>query len=79
MNRRRVELFGGRGDAVSLLARQPGRYAVTTASGKTHTAIVEALPPALELQGPWQVQFQPNRGAPDHVTLDRLDVVERTQ
>ena len=67
-----VELIGGRGDTVSLLARQPGRYSATTASGKTRTAIVEALPPALELQGPWQVQFQPNRGAPDHVTLDRL-------
>jgi hypothetical protein len=67
-----VELVGRRGDAVSLLARQPGRYAVTTASGKTHTAIVEALPPALELHGPWQVQFQPNRGAPDLVTFDQL-------
>jgi hypothetical protein len=67
-----VELVGGRGDAVNLLARQSGRYSATTASGKTHTAIVEALPPALELRGPWQVQFQPHRGAPDHVTLDRL-------
>ena len=67
-----VELVGGRGDTVRMLARESGRYAVQAASGKTHTAIVEALPPAQELQGSWQVQFQPNRGAPDHVTLDRL-------
>jgi hypothetical protein len=67
-----VELVGGRGDSVSMLAHQPGRYALTTASGRTHTAIVEVLPPTLELQGPWEVSFQPNRGAPDHVTLDRL-------
>ncbi len=45
---------------------------VERASGKTQTAIVQALPPSLELQGPWEVHFQPNRGAPDQVTFDHL-------
>ena len=67
-----LELFGGRGGAVSLRARQPGRYTLTDASGKTRTATVQALPPVLELQGSWQVQFQPNHGPPDRITLDQL-------
>ena len=30
------------------------------------------MPPVLELQGSWQVQFQPNHGPPDRITLDQL-------
>jgi hypothetical protein len=67
-----VELFGARGDAVTLLATQPGRYAIARASGRTQTTLVEGLPPALELQGPWQVRFMTNRGAPDVTTFDHL-------
>jgi hypothetical protein len=66
------ELFGGRGDTVTLLANQPGRYAVERASGRTNTTTVESLPPAMNLQGPWEVAFQPNRGAPDQITFDHL-------
>jgi hypothetical protein len=66
------ELFGGQGDTINLLAYQPGRYAVERASGRTHTITVESLPAALELRGPWEVAFQPNRGAPDHLTFDHL-------
>jgi hypothetical protein len=66
------ELLGGRGDAVTLLASQPGRYAVERASGITHTTAVESLPPAVSVQGPWEVAFQPNRGAPDRIMFDHL-------
>ncbi len=66
------ELSGGRGDAVSLLAWQPGRYELKTALGKTRAATIEALPPALELQGPWEVRFTPGWGAPEKVTFDTL-------
>ena len=34
--------------------------------------MVGPLPPATVLSGPWEVAFQPNRGAPGQATFDRL-------
>jgi len=66
------ELRDGPGGGGDLLAWQPGRYELMTAAGTRRSATVEGLPPALELRGPWQVQFPPNRGAPERVTFERL-------
>ncbi len=55
-----------------LEAWQAGAYEFKTASGRTRRADVPALPPALEVAGPWEVRFSPNLGAPERVTLERL-------
>jgi lysophospholipase L1-like esterase len=55
-----------------LTASQPGVYEFIKASGKTHVSRVPAITPARELDGPWRVRFQPNRGAPGEAVFDRL-------
>lgn len=67
-----AELIAARGQAVTLRAWQPGRYDLRTAAGKVQTIEIPALPPPVEIAGPWEVQFEPNRGAPERVTFDRL-------
>ena len=67
-----VELSAGRGRAMQALAWQAGRYELKTASGQTRQFEIAPLPPPLEVRGPWEVQFQPQRGAPDQLTFDDL-------
>ena len=57
---------------LSLVARQPGTYVLTAASGTTRRVEVAAVPSPLVLCGPWAIRFPPARGAPGSVTLDRL-------
>jgi hypothetical protein len=57
---------------LSLEAWQPGVYELRMASGRTRRAEVSALPPPLEVGGPWELRFAPNWGAPERVTLERL-------
>ena len=59
-------------DGAELLATEPGRYAITTASGKTITIDLAAAAPGVQLAGPWNVRFQANRGAPPSATFDKL-------
>ena len=48
-----------------------GRYTLQTADGKTLQA--EAPAPAVQaLEGPWEVSFPPNLGAPPKITLEKL-------
>ncbi|HEY5915358.1 MAG TPA: glycosyl hydrolase [Verrucomicrobiae bacterium] len=74
-----AELTLNRSGGLTLLAWQPGRYEVKRASGSKSQAqknirLIEipALPEPLELRGPWDVRFQPGRGAPEHVVLEQL-------
>jgi hypothetical protein len=53
-------------------AWQPGRYQCKTSDGLTYRADVPAVPPSLELHGPWEVHFAPSSGAPEHITLEHL-------
>jgi hypothetical protein len=55
-----------------LTAWQPGKYVVTCACGDKTEVTVPVLPSPLEINGPWQVAFPPNWGAPESITLDRL-------
>jgi hypothetical protein len=55
-----------------LIAWEPGAYRATTASGKHLQAEVTALPPAVEIAGPWELRFPPNLGAPERATFDKL-------
>ena len=57
---------------LQLLAREPGRYEIKTASGKILTKDVAKLPAPLELDGPWELSFPPKWGAPEKVTLPAL-------
>ncbi|HUO06841.1 MAG TPA: glycosyl hydrolase [Phycisphaerae bacterium] len=57
---------------ISLLARQPGAYTLTTRTGQTHSLTAPALPAPLTLPGPWQLTFPPNLGAPPSATFDKL-------
>jgi hypothetical protein len=50
----------------------PGTFDVTLASGKKLRASVGPVPAPITVPGPWQVAFQPNRGAPANATFDRL-------
>jgi hypothetical protein len=57
---------------LKVLAWESGPYALKQASGTKRTLDVPTLPAALELSGAWEVRFQPNRGAPEKITLDGL-------
>jgi len=66
------ELAADKTGAVEVQAWKPGTFEVTTASGKTLKAAVEAVPAPVEVAGPWELDFPPNWGAPAKVTLDKL-------
>jgi hypothetical protein len=55
-----------------LLAWKAGTYAATTHTGSTLHADLPDLPNPLAVGGPWQVAFQPKRGAPEKATFDQL-------
>lgn len=59
-------------DRLLLETSQPGRYEVKTAGGKTLHAELREPPPVVHLDGPWQIAFPPNSGAPENVKLDKL-------
>jgi hypothetical protein len=51
---------------------EPGMYELKTAASRTLKVEVPALPNALEIGGPWELEFPRGLGAPAHVTLERL-------
>jgi hypothetical protein len=58
--------------AIEALVFAPGAYTLKSAGGKTRSFKVTDLLPPIEIQGPWELRFAPNWGAPERVTLDRL-------
>ncbi len=65
------ELIAGSGQEMILRAWQPGQYTLKAAD-RVQSVDVAALPPPVEIAGPWQVHFEPNRGAPANLTFDKL-------
>lgn len=57
---------------VTALVAQPGRYTFRPGRGPERHFEVAALPEPLAIQGPWEVRFAPNWGAPEQVTFERL-------
>ena len=55
-----------------LRAWEGGSYQVAGLDGAARAVTVPALPAALPVEGPWQVTFQENRGAPASATLPQL-------
>jgi hypothetical protein len=62
----------GKKGQLSLEAWTAGTYNFQTASGKKGSVTVDAPAPSLAIEGPWRLQFQPERGAPPEVTLATL-------
>lgn len=49
-----------------------GAYVLRTSEGRSLNFEVPALPPPMEIQGPWDVEFPKGWGAPPRVTFERL-------
>ncbi len=60
------------GDRLMLRSSAPGTYRIFNSQGGNRTVMIGEVPDAVELEGPWQVDFEPGRGAPKHVTLEGL-------
>ncbi len=58
--------------APALLAWKSGGYTIADTARVTREINVPAIPEPIKIGGPWLLRFQPNRGAPESVTLDTL-------
>ncbi len=67
-----LDLVTGTDHVLAAEIRRPGVYELKSADGKTREVAAPAVPPALELQGPWEVRFAPGGGAPERLTLEKL-------
>jgi len=67
-----VALSTDHAEQIRALVWQPGRYEMKSASGKIHSFEMPLLPAPLVIQGSWEVEFQPGRGAPERIKLDSL-------
>jgi hypothetical protein len=57
---------------MEIVASQPGRYELKTASGKTRRVEIRSVTAPQEINGAWSVSFPPKWGAPEQISLDRL-------
>ena len=55
-----------------LVARESGNYEIETAGGRKCLEKISNVPAPLAIEGPWQLSFPPNWGAPPQVTLTNL-------
>jgi hypothetical protein len=68
------------GRELTAQATQPGDYDLAFGDGTHRRLSVADLPAPQVLEGPWEVQFTPGWGAPEHVTFDRLgDWAQRSE
>ena len=67
-----VAVVRGEHRELSALVREPGKYAFTQANGGSGEFGFAEIPAALELSGPWQVDFAPGGGAPARLTCEKL-------
>jgi hypothetical protein len=65
-----VELVGS--SKPELLFWQDGHYSLQDSTGKSTSVQVAGIGKPIELTGPWQVSFPPDRGAPEEITLPKL-------
>jgi hypothetical protein len=49
-----------------------GAFEARTAAGQRFKALVDEIPPSVEIAGPWELSFPDGWGAPPHVTLPQL-------
>lgn len=61
----------GEGGA-ELIAFEPGPYQIKRTDGPAKLVTVPALPAPFNVQGPWTVRFQKDRGAPEQISMAAL-------
>jgi hypothetical protein len=66
------ELSASEDGATRLRAFAAGGFEFTWDPGKTNALEVGPPPAPVELAGPWEVRFEPGRGAPERATFDDL-------
>jgi hypothetical protein len=67
-----VQVCRDAGGRLRFVAREPGEYELVTVAGQSRRVKVDAVPPPVELRGPWEVRFAPGGGAPLQVQLEKL-------
>jgi hypothetical protein len=55
-----------------LLACKTGHYTLVRDNGTSQEVEISPLPRPLEFNDQWEVRFQPRRGAPEKITLEKL-------
>ena len=69
---RAAEIICDPAGCLRLVAHEPGSYEWITANGHTNCAEITAVAAPLEITGSWNLSFQPNRGAPENISLAQL-------
>lgn len=67
------QLVSTRSGGADLVAFSAGAYEFTQSKGKPTTVKVASIPSPIDIAGPWSVNFQSGRGAPDSIKLDTLE------
>jgi hypothetical protein len=67
-----LELCGRTREGLSARLWRPGDYRLRTSEGRETVLAVPSLPGPMELRGPWRVQFEAGRGAPESAVFDQL-------
>ncbi|TNF68051.1 MAG: hypothetical protein EP302_10450, partial [Bacteroidetes bacterium] len=60
------------GEELHLRTWENGRHILRRASGETKEVVIKGIPEPLKLLGPWRVQFQEGRGAPEEAHFENL-------
>ncbi len=68
-----AQLTRGAKGNLELRAWQPGTYEWTTAGGQSQSVALKDVPAALAIDGPWEVQFDPQWGGPASTVFEKLD------
>ena len=67
-----AELLTEPGSGWVVKAWKPGAFILHQATGASSRVETGPIPPALSIDGPWAVNFQPDRGAPETNLFERL-------
>jgi hypothetical protein len=57
---------------VAMLVSKPGKYSFKLSDGNAQTVSADRISPSVNMEGPWQLQFQKERGAPASAILPNL-------
>ncbi len=67
-----LEIAGRQGDGARVRLWEKRRFVLETCDGRSLAVEAAKLPEPLPLDGPWDVRFEPDRGAPESARFDRL-------
>jgi len=67
-----IELTAAEDKRFEVQLWQPGTFELKFGDGRTRLIEAAAMPPALMVNGPWDVSFPPGGGAPEQAKFDKL-------